>query len=78
MAVMVTGRLLRWWIVRWTPLPDCCPGCGGDVDFEKWMEQFQTELPKARPVVTQFRIEVGHCRDCKRRVQGRHPEHRGP
>ncbi len=56
------------------PLPECCPGCGGGLDFEKWEEQFETELPKARPVVTRFRIGVGHCRDCKRRVQGRHHE----
>ena len=56
------------------PLPECCPGCGGDVEFERWAEQFQTELPDPAPVVTRFRIGVGRCRACRRRVQGRHPE----
>lgn len=56
------------------PLPDCCPHCGEGVDFERWAEQFQTELPKVRPVVTKFRVGVGRCRACKRRVQGRHPD----
>jgi len=56
------------------PLPTRCPGCGGDVDFERWAEQFHTELPALRPVVTKFRVGVGRCRGCLRRVQGRHPE----
>jgi len=56
------------------PLPTCCPGCGGEVDFERWAEQFQTELPTLQPTVTKFRIGVGRCRGCRRRVQGRHPE----
>lgn len=56
------------------PLPACCPDCGGGVVFDRWSEQFQTELPEPRPVVTRFRIGVGHCTGCRRRVQGRHPE----
>ena len=56
------------------PLPGCCPDCGGGIEFERWAEQFQTELPEARPVVTRFRVGVGRCRGCRRRVQGRHPE----
>ncbi|HSH23024.1 MAG TPA: IS66 family transposase, partial [Acidimicrobiales bacterium] len=56
------------------PLPGCCPDCGADVDFERWDEQFQTELPEVRPTVTRFRVGVGRCRGCKRRVQGRHAE----
>ena len=56
------------------PLPACCPHCGDGVDFERWDEQFQTELPAPRPLTTKFRVGVGHCRGCKRRVQGRHPE----
>lgn len=56
------------------PLPECCPHCGDGVDFERWAEQFQTELPEVRPVVTKFRVGVGRCRNCKRRVQGRHPD----
>jgi len=56
------------------PLPGCCPDCGGQIVFDRWAEQFQTELPEPRPVVTRFRVGVGHCADCRRRVQGRHPE----
>ena len=56
------------------PLPECCPHCGDALDFERWAEQFQTELPQVQPVVTRFRVGVGRCRGCERRVQGRHPE----
>ena len=34
--------------------------------------QYQEELPVVRPVVRRFAIEVGHCSQCQRRVQGRH------
>ena len=56
------------------PLPEYCPHCGDGLDFERWADQFQTELPPLRPVVTKFRVGVGRCRGCRRRVQGRHPE----
>ncbi|MCA1820510.1 MAG: IS66 family transposase, partial [Pseudonocardia sp.] len=56
------------------PLPECCPHCGEDIDFERWAEQFQTELPDVEPVVTRFRVGVGRCRGCRRRIQGRHRE----
>ncbi len=56
------------------PLPEYCPHCGDGLDFERWAEQFQTELPEVQPVVTRFRVGVGRCRGCRRRVQGRHPE----
>ena len=32
------------------------------------------ELSKCDPVVTRFRVHVGCCEGCDRRVQGRHPE----
>ncbi len=56
------------------PPPGCCPECGGDVAHERDAEQWQVELPEARPVVTRFVVGVGRCRRCGRRVQGRHPE----
>lgn len=56
------------------PLPECCPHCGDGLDFERWAEQSQTELPEVKPVITRFRVGVGRCRGCRRRVQGRHPE----
>jgi transposase len=57
------------------PLPGCCPDCGGMVDHERDVEQFQTDLPPMpAPVVTRFRVGVGRCRCCGKRVQGRHPD----
>lgn len=54
------------------PLPDACPDCGGGVKPTHVAQQYQIELP-SQPIVRQFDIHVGHCRDCQRRVQGRHP-----
>jgi transposase len=56
------------------PLPTCCPDCGGSIIHERDEEQFQTELPDARPAVTRFSVGVGRCTKCKRRVQGRRHE----
>jgi transposase len=55
-------------------LPGCCPDCGGGIDHERDACQYQVDLPPLGPVVTRFRVGVGRCRDCGRRVQGRHPE----
>jgi transposase len=52
-------------------LPDACPHCHGPLIETAVVEQFQTDIPR-RPVIRQFRIHVGHCRDCGRRTQGRH------
>jgi transposase len=56
------------------PLPGCWPDCGGLVEHIRDEDQFHTELPDARPVVTRFKVGVGRCIKCKRRLQGRHPE----
>ncbi len=55
------------------PLPAQCPGCGGPVRDDRVATQYQEELPVQRPIVRRFRVHVGHCRACHRRVQGRHP-----
>jgi transposase len=36
------------------------------------VSQFQTEIPEPRVERIEFRIHVGRCRCCRRRVQGRH------
>lgn len=54
------------------PLPDACPDCGGPIDEVDVKQQYQTELPR-RPIQRQFNVHIGWCRDCQRRVQGRHP-----
>jgi transposase len=52
-------------------LPDACPHCRGRLVESGVAEQFQTEIPR-RPIVRQFRVHIGHCLGCGRRVQGRH------
>jgi len=54
------------------PLPECCPHCGGGVESKSCETQYQEEIVR-RTVVRRFDIAVGRCRDCQRRVQGRHP-----
>ena len=54
--------------------PDACPCCGGGVDHEDWVDQYQEEvLVPVAAHVRRFRIGRGRCRQCGRRVQGRHP-----
>jgi transposase len=54
------------------PLPARCPGCGGQVSFERTAPQYQEDIVR-RTVVRRFEVAVGRCRQCGRRVQGRHP-----
>ena len=54
------------------PLPEHCPHCGGGVEPESCQTQYQEEIVR-RTMVRRFDIAVGHCRNCQRRVQGRHP-----
>jgi len=56
------------------PLPPHCPHCGGAVEVERIAEQYQTELPPIRPRHLRIRVEVGRCRQCGKRLQGRHPQ----
>jgi transposase len=35
--------------------------------------QFHEDLPVQRPLVREFRVAIGACQRCHRRVQGRHP-----
>ena len=54
------------------PVPTTCRDCGGAVEVTGAAEQYQEDLPPVRPLVRRFDIEVGHCSQCRRRVQGRH------
>ena len=54
------------------PAPTSCPDCGGAVALDRVASQYQEDLPAVRPLVRRFDIEVGHCSQCQRRVQGRH------
>jgi transposase len=53
-------------------LPDACPHCAGPLVETELARQFQDELPR-QPTRRQFNVHVGQCRQCGRRVQGRHP-----
>ena len=53
-------------------LPDACPDCGGLVAETDVAQQFQIDLPR-QPIRRQFNVHRGHCQQCGRRLQGRHP-----
>ena len=55
------------------PLPPHCPACAGPLMRARVAIQYQEELLVQRPLVRRFRVHVGRCRTCQRRVQGRHP-----
>ncbi len=52
-------------------LPRECPDCGGPVDLERVESQYQEEIVR-RTVTREFRVAIGKCQCCQRRVQGRH------
>jgi transposase len=57
------------------PLPSCCPDCGGEIAHVRDADQFQTDLPALPPAqTTRFKVAVGRCINCGKRVQGRHRE----
>ena len=58
------------------PLPSCCPHCGADdIVHVRDADQFQTDLPVLPPPsTTRFKVGIGRCRSCGKRVQGRHRE----
>ena len=56
------------------PAPACCPDCEGRIAHDRWEDQWQVDLPDLTPTVTRFKVAVGRCTDCGRRVQGHHPE----
>jgi transposase len=58
---------------HWARLPDACPHCRGGLRVTGTAQQYQEDLPVVRPIVRAFTIEIGQCRRCGRRVQGRHP-----
>lgn len=53
-------------------LAEGCSACGGELEWIETVHQFQVEIPR-RPIHRRFDIQVGRCRRCGRRHQGRHP-----
>ena len=55
------------------PIEPRCPHCRGELEITTHT-QYQTDIPRVEPTVTQFNVGVGVCPACGTRVQGRHPE----
>ena len=53
-------------------LPEACPHCRGRLIETGTADQFQTDIPR-QPLIRQFTVHIGHCHDCGKRTQGRHP-----
>lgn len=53
--------------------PQVCAICQGEVLVKDEKSQYQIDLPEIRPRTTEFVLQVGECRQCGRRVMGRHP-----
>ncbi|MDQ3644655.1 MAG: transposase, partial [Actinomycetota bacterium] len=56
------------------PLPEACPCCSGELEFEDEVDQYQEDLAWVRGHVRRFRVSRGRCRRCGKRAQGRHPD----
>jgi len=54
------------------PLPDACPCCRGELEFEDEVDQYQQNLVWVPAHVRRFRVSRGHCKCCGKRAQGRH------
>ena len=54
------------------PLTPRCR-CGGEIEHERTEYQYQDELPEPRAIRRRFAVQIGTCRCCGRRHQGRHP-----
>jgi hypothetical protein len=52
------------------PLRASCPDCGGALTETRIADQIQEDLPVVRAHVRRFRIHIGCCHRCGRRVQG--------
>lgn len=52
-------------------LPEQSPCCGRPIEQTDTQQQYQVEIP-TRPIHRQFKVQIGRCCGCGRRVQGRH------
>jgi transposase len=51
-----------------------CLKCGGELQDHTIQVQYQVEIPKVQPHVTQFNIASARCTRCGQRAQARHAE----
>ncbi len=72
----IAPHLIMWIESRGTVARDL-PECAGPVLEDAVQVQYQEDIPRPVPtIVTQFNVHVGHCAQCQRRIQGRHPDRR--
>ena len=54
--------------------PPCCPFCGGPLEEDGVEFATTTEVPEQpQPEVTQYRVQVCHCKGCGKKVRGTAP-----
>lgn len=51
-------------------LPEHC-SCGGEICHDRTVEQYQEDILRQK-IARLFEVQVGHCRRCGKRAQGRH------
>jgi len=51
-----------------------CPHCGGEVDEDGTDNLYEVDMPPVKPHVTKYVTHHGQCKQCRRRVESRHPE----
>ncbi len=51
-----------------------CPMCHVALYEQDQVVQYQTDLPRVKPIITRFNIETGTCPCCRQRWQGRHTD----
>ena len=50
------------------PCRAAAPTAGANLEHERDAEQWQVDIGEQKPVTTRFRVEVGRCKRCGRRV----------
>lgn len=48
--------------------------CGGQVILEEEAVHQKVELPEIKPIVTEYRLQKGYCKACKKRISASLPE----
>ncbi|WP_434732634.1 IS66 family transposase [Wolbachia endosymbiont of Zygogramma bicolorata] len=48
--------------------------CGGKITLEDEIIHQKAELPEIKPIVTEYRLQRGHCRVCNKRITANLPE----
>jgi transposase len=56
------------------PMPERCPDCGGELDWQRTDTATTIDIPQQpEPVVTRYSVPVCRCRQCGKTVRGKAP-----